>query len=323
MLATLFAALALATPPELLQFEAPSLDAGEVKAGPVIVRRFAFVNAGAAPLTVTDLRASCGCATPTMAKRTYQPGERGELALEVNPLSQPAGPHRWTLAVGYRCGDRAGEVTVELTAKLVKEVDVSPVALQFLGAREHAIWVHNTRPARAKQLNIVGIRASSDMIQARIIGGGTDGHGPPGESVIGQTWVIRVTVAQDGPPGTYSETIRIQTDDPQCAELTVPVTIVRQPKQQLTASPAKLTLVAGGSALVQLRDADGRPVNVESAEASHRALTCRWTAGPGALATLRVGLDRGRWDGGELTGEVRVSANGQALVIPVAVRARD
>src|SRR4051812_36488194 len=130
----LVAALFVAAPPEPFQVQQPSIDAGEVRVGPTLVRRFAFVNAGTDPLTVTDLSSSCGCTTPTLPQRTYQPGERGELALEVNTLSQPAGPNRWAVRVGYRCGDRASTATLELTAKLVKEWDISPAALVFRGS---------------------------------------------------------------------------------------------------------------------------------------------------------------------------------------------
>jgi hypothetical protein len=89
----------------------------------------------------------------------------------------------------------------------------------------------------------------------------------------------------------------------------------------VTASPARVTL-AGGSALVQLRDAEGGPVQVEAVEASPPALTCRWAAGPGQFATVRISLDRARWDGIALAGEVRVKLREPAgtVVIPASVR---
>src|SRR5436309_15173132 len=103
MLPTLLA-LALMPTAEPLELPRPVLDAGEVRAGQPLVRRFPFRNAGNEPLTITDLDASCGCLTPTLAKRTYAPGEGGELTLEVNTLSQPEGPVRWRLRLGYRAG---------------------------------------------------------------------------------------------------------------------------------------------------------------------------------------------------------------------------
>jgi hypothetical protein len=314
----------IGAPTAPLQVPVPSQDAGEVKAGPPLVRTFAFANAGAEPLTISELKASCGCATPTLAQRTYRPGERGQLTLEVNTLSQPAGPNRWTLGVGYQCGEQAGTATVEITAQLVKELDVSPVALRFHGGGESAIRMNVTRPERARQLDVVDVRASAPWIRVVSAGGGEDHRGPPGESGMVSTRVFRVSIAADCPEGTHAESVSILTDDPDYPELKVPVTVVQPPRRRVTAAPAKATLVAGGSVLVQLRDAEGQPVRVATAEASHSALTCRWSAGPGPLTTVRVGLDRGKWDGGELSGEVRVrleSPAGQAVVIPVAARA--
>lgn len=43
------------------------------------VGTFAFVNSGNAPITITSVQPSCGCTTAELAKRTYAPGETGEI----------------------------------------------------------------------------------------------------------------------------------------------------------------------------------------------------------------------------------------------------
>ncbi|HTK78085.1 MAG TPA: DUF1573 domain-containing protein [Gemmataceae bacterium] len=304
MFATLALAFALTAPPEPLQIEQRVIEAGEVKIGPSLTRRFAFDNAAREPLTVTDLKASCGCATPTLAQRTYQPGERGELSLEVNTLSQPAGPHRWPLVVSYKCGNQTAAVTVELTARLVQEIEVTPAAVAFQGVASAVVTVRDRRP---RPLRLQCAHASLPFLLATVEGNAS----------------VRVVVASDCPDGRHAATVTIATDDPTYREIKLPVTIVREPRQILTASPARVTLVAGGSALVQLRDATGASVQVESAEPSHAALTARWATGPVHFATLRIALDRTRWDGRDLSAEVRVKANGQTLTIPVAVGAKE
>jgi len=40
---------------------------------------FEFVNAGASPVTVTDVKTSCGCTTAALSKKTYAPGRKGRL----------------------------------------------------------------------------------------------------------------------------------------------------------------------------------------------------------------------------------------------------
>lgn len=304
MFAPLAMTIAIAAPAEPIQIERRVLDAGEVKIGPSLVRRFAFVNVGDKPLTVTDLKASCGCMTPTLSQRVYQPDELGELALEVNTLSQPAGPNRWTLTIGYQCGDASGTTTLELTARLVQEIEVTPAALAFHGIGSAVVSIRDGRP---RPLSLQSAHASVTFLRANIENNRS----------------VQVAVSPDCPEGRHAATVTITTDDPSYRELKVPVTIVRAPRQPLTASPARVTLVAGASALVQLRDATGASVRIESAEPSHAAVTCRWAPGPGQFATLRIGLDRAKWDGGDLSAEVRVKANGQSLTIPVAAGVKE
>ena len=133
-----------------------------------------------------------------------------------------------------------------------------------------------------------------------------------------------MSVAADCPEGQTAETVTIATDDPAYREIRLPVTIDREPKRRVTALPNRATLVAGGSAVVQLW-AD-EPVQVAAIDSSATALTCRWAAGPGDWATVRIGLDRGKWDGKPFKAEVRVrlkSPSGETVVIPVSARADD
>src|SRR5215470_1757868 len=93
--------LSAATARADLAFASPTVDAGEVRSGTPLKRTFTFVNSGSAAVEITDLRTSCGCVKPQLEKRTYAPGEGGEVVLDVHTLSQPAGEHTWRLSVAY------------------------------------------------------------------------------------------------------------------------------------------------------------------------------------------------------------------------------
>ena len=43
-----------------------------------------FKNEGTAPLTLTNVKASCGCTTPSWTKEPIAPGETGKVAAEYN-----------------------------------------------------------------------------------------------------------------------------------------------------------------------------------------------------------------------------------------------
>lgn len=285
-----------------LHIAEPTIDAGEVRVGPPLVRRFAFT--ATEPLTITDVRSSCGCLVPSLPKRTYQPGERGELTVEVNTLSQPVGPHRWAFHVAYRSRDSAGEATFELTAKLWQEVEVTPAALAFRG-NDPPPAVVTVADRRPRPLRVTGVGTSSASVRAEVVPAG-----------------VRVSVAADCPEGRHAETVTLTTDDPDYPTIKLPVTVFREPRRRVTAAPNRATLVAGGSAVVQLRAADGA-VQVESAEGTV-PLTCRWAAGPGDRATVRIALDRANWDGKPFTAEVRVRLKSdETVTIPVSVRNDD
>src|SRR5262245_66654599 len=90
-----------------LHFPEPRVERGTVRSGVPLAQQFNFVNQGPGAVTITDLRASCGCLAPRLEKRTYQSGESGAIFLEVNTLSQPPGPNAWGVDVHYQ--DRSEE----------------------------------------------------------------------------------------------------------------------------------------------------------------------------------------------------------------------
>lgn len=56
--------------------------------------RFAFVNAGRAPLVVTRVAASCGCTVPTFSSEPVAPGHRAEITVRFNPKGHPGALNR-------------------------------------------------------------------------------------------------------------------------------------------------------------------------------------------------------------------------------------
>src|SRR6202007_656266 len=44
-----------------------------------VTAKYRFTNNSTSPVTIVDVRPSCGCTTATLAKKTYAPGESGEI----------------------------------------------------------------------------------------------------------------------------------------------------------------------------------------------------------------------------------------------------
>lgn len=81
------------------QFESTTHDFGDVNedGGPVRYK-FEFTNNGEVPVKVLDVKASCGCTTPEWSRHEIQPGDKGFIVAEYNPLNRPGQFHK-TLSV--------------------------------------------------------------------------------------------------------------------------------------------------------------------------------------------------------------------------------
>jgi hypothetical protein len=271
-----------------LHFPQPSAGVGEVRTGKPLIHRFNFINTGPDMVEIIDTRADCGCMTPRLEKRVFQPAEQGTLVLEINTLSQSSGPHTWRVHVGYRAGNRQGEAALQLTAQVVTEISVRPAALTiFTGsATNYDILVTDVRP---HPLAIREVRTSSPKLTGRVAG---DERNAGGQVVR----KVRVELAGDCPDGRHAVRVTIFTDDPGYPELTVPVTIVKQARQRIAASPSQVTfLTSPGQAvparIVLVRDRDNQEVVVDKVETDHPAVICQWAQGPGTMATVKVRVD--------------------------------
>jgi uncharacterized protein DUF1573 len=292
----------------------PAVNAGQVYAGQALKHEFTVRNVGKDTLSISDLRASCGCAAPTIDRRVLQPGESAQITLEINTLSQPAGPIRWTATVCWHAGATTGQTTLELTAQLIREIELQPAALALVAQPgfHHDIVLTDRRP---KPLNIRAVHTNTDNLRAEFLQGNT-----------GESQIVRIRVSDNCPVGMTAETLRIATDDPKYPELRVPITVTCKPVARVTVVPERPTVTPDGSVLIQLRSRDGKAIVIDRVESSNVALTMRETAGPGNFATVRIRLDKAKWDREIASAEVKVllrSPNGETVTIPVHIRPED
>lgn len=105
------------TPAEMFKFETLAHDFGDIKeeAGDVSYA-FKFKNDGKAALTVTDVKASCGCTTPNWTKDKILPGKEGFVAASYAPLYRPGAFEKF-VTVKARFDNETEDRVVVLTIK--------------------------------------------------------------------------------------------------------------------------------------------------------------------------------------------------------------
>jgi hypothetical protein len=291
MLPLFFLAAALGAEPGPLAIETPTVDLGELPANKPLAHVFKLKNTGAAPLTITEVTGVCGCIRQALGSRRLNPGETTELTIGVNLLTQPEGPNSWKLAVRYATATdppTIGDGVVQVSAKVKKDVSVEPVAMML--SAEHEISGSLTvTDRRGKPLTVTGVRLGLKDVRADL---------KPAEDADGKrSQKIELTVTDACPPGQYADDICIDTNDPEYKELRIPLRVLKKsPAAGVQAAPSSANLrfakeQTTASALVRLRDADDREVAIEKVEADHPAVSCKWAAGPGTMATLRVTVE--------------------------------
>jgi hypothetical protein len=321
----MFALLALlaaapAQPVAPLQCPAAVVARGDVKAGPPLTHTFELAHRGGpGAVTITKVEAGCGCVRRGLSAEALQPGETARLAVEINTLTQPDGPNRWQLVVGYRhdtpAGPQTGELVLALTANLSREVVVSPPQVAFSTATgaTQTITVTDTRP---NPFTVTRVTTTSPHLTATPA---APAAGPDGV----RRQAIVLTLAADAPLGTREETVVLHTGDPAYPELRIPVRVVKRAASGLVVTPdaVALRLAAGGpevSALVQLRSPDGTPVRVLHVASDSPEVTARWPDAAAPVTAIRVTVSATR--PGETRLRVRLADRppGEELVVPVS-----
>jgi hypothetical protein len=312
--------LSLLVPPTVqadLRFLEPAANAGEVRSGIPLAHRFGFINEGPEEVTIAGLRASCGCIKPRLDRRTYAPGEKGSLVLDVHTLGESAGDHTWHLHVSYSCGKATREASLALHGRVVREIVVQPAALTLFtsGSIGHQITLTDLRK---HALTIAAVRTTSPVLKAQVSHTSQD---PSGHRVV----TIGLAVDPGCPEGRFEEIVALVTDDNTYAELRVPVTVVKRPRQRVTASPGTVTLAAPPSQplpsrIVLLRPAGEDAVAVDQVASDDSAVVCTWASGPGNFVTLKVSVNRAHLSGDSFRSAVHVHLSKpvrETLTIPV------
>lgn len=71
-----------AGPTTSVKFEKPTHDFGTVTAGETVTYKYKFTNTGNEPLIISNVKASCGCTTPSYTKEPVSPGETGYIDVQ-------------------------------------------------------------------------------------------------------------------------------------------------------------------------------------------------------------------------------------------------
>ena len=204
-----------------LAFDQYLVNLGEIPPGKQFVgARFEFANSSQNAITITDLVPSCGCLSPQLEKRDYDPLEHGKFFVRVETPNEEPGEKEYFVNVRYKDPQPREAL---LTFKCVlpeKAIIIRPKALvfyQFSGVESRREVV--VTDYRGKRFQVNGIESSTELARTEDATYDTNESGNP-------QYRFWVTVSGDVPSGQSNAFLTIHTDDPDYAKLRVPLRIV-------------------------------------------------------------------------------------------------
>lgn len=128
---------------------------------------FTFKNTGPAPVTIKTLRSSCGCTTARLNKKTYAPGESGEVVTRFL-FGDRRGLHRKTIEV--RTDDAAAApVVLDLRVLIHDPLTVTPALVWWKrGDATGAKTVQLTAVAE-QSVRIKSVTSSNPRLPAKLV----------------------------------------------------------------------------------------------------------------------------------------------------------
>ncbi len=126
--AMLFTACTLFAQQPVITFDKTEHDFGKIQeADGRVTTVFEFKNEGMEPLVLSNVRASCGCTTPTWTKTPVEPGEKGAITVTYNPNGRP-GRFQKTITITSNATEPTKKVFIkgEVIPKAAKPVNKYP-----------------------------------------------------------------------------------------------------------------------------------------------------------------------------------------------------
>jgi Protein of unknown function (DUF1573) len=214
-------------------FSERSFDFGPVPRGGVVRHPFVLTNRLNVPITILNLRVSCGCTSGTASVPVVQPGQTAIVEAQMDTRNF-VGRKSTTLFVSVMAGNREAEIGLGVSSMILSDVVLNPGVVDF------GLVSRGQTPAQTVTIERIGkpewkvvkLSSASKAINASL---------QETQRANGTvTYVLNVSLKPDAPAGVIRDEIRLMTNDPETPS--IPVPIGAQIRGELTATPSTLAL---------------------------------------------------------------------------------
>lgn len=225
-----------------LAFDQYMVNFGEPVPRAIHEAQFHFENRSNRPVTITEIKPSCGCLTPKIVgfnaqhrhveQKVFAPGEHGVLAMGIRPAKEQPGEKSYTVALAYDDGVPRSEVLEFRITLPKKKLTVEPNELYFYqvsgesDSRTITVSDFRDKPVQITSVSTItgGAKDQSTPLDGVVATLGAATKGADGET----TWPVQVDVAPNQPAGRHDGWLVITTDDPENPKVKIPILLFGQ-----------------------------------------------------------------------------------------------
>lgn len=129
---------------------------------------FEFKNEGMSPLVLSNVRASCGCTTPTWTKDPVEPGQTGAITVTYNPNGRP-GRFQKTVTITSNAKEATTRVYIkgEVIPKQAKPVNKYTVAVGELNMMKKTLDLGKVKKGEIKngELEYANLKQAEHQVE--------------------------------------------------------------------------------------------------------------------------------------------------------------
>ena len=109
-----------------VDFKEESYNFGDISEGPQVTHEFKFTNNGKEPLILSNVKASCGCTTPSWPKDPILPGNEATILVTYNTQGRP-GKFTKTITITSNASNPNKVITINGTVEKVDPAKYEPL----------------------------------------------------------------------------------------------------------------------------------------------------------------------------------------------------
>jgi hypothetical protein len=236
-------------------------DFGPVPRGVKVRHSFVLTNQLGEPVSIADVRASCGCTTGRASASLVPPGGTATVEAEMDTRNFVGKKATVLYVTLVNAGGREAEVRLGVTSTILSDIVLNPGTIDFgpvargQSATQHLTVERIGMPSWKVQRIVSACRA----IDATLTETARDGR------AVG--YRLEVALRPDAPNGTLRDEIQFVTNDPETPAF--PIQVTASVRGDLSASPGLLALghvTSAGGVQGKFLVRASRPFTVRSIE---------------------------------------------------------